>query len=173
MLPTIPQNEIKQEKQPDDMNLIIPGIFVGGERAASNKQLLLDNHITHIINLSGGITKEHFPDTFKYYTIFMHDNDFEELPSSFWDAVTFLKQAMDMGGTTLVHCRRGICRSAALVAAYLNSERSMSIDSAISMIKSKRPVVNINPGFLDQLHSHEKLTTKKTSKPRLLITTKL
>ena len=170
VLPTIPQKEVKDELAPDDMNLIVPGIFVGGERAASNKQLLLDNHITHIINLSGVTTKDYFPDTFQYFTIHMHDNDFEELPQSFWDAVTFLKKAVDVGGTTLVHCRRGICRSAALVAAYLNAEKSMSIDSAISMIKNKRPIVNINPGFLDQLYSHENIAMKRKSKPRLLDT---
>jgi protein-tyrosine phosphatase len=170
VLPTIPKMEIKDETAPDDMNLVIPGIFVGGERAASNKQLLLDNHITHVINLSGITTNNYYTDTFQYFTVFMYDNDFEELPLAFWDAVTFLKKAMDVGGTTLVHCRRGICRSAALVAAFLNSEKALPLDSAIALIKSKRPIVNINPGFLDQLYSHEKATLKRKSKPRLLDT---
>lgn len=170
-LPTLPTLDVKEETPPDDMNQIIEGLYIGDERAAANKQLLLDNHITHIVNLSGQTSQNHFPDIFKYFKIDMIDNDFEEIPPEFWDAITFIQKSLESGGTVLVHCRRGISRSAALVAAFLHQDRSMSIDSAIALIKQNRPNVNINQGFLDQLHMKE--TKRRRSKPRLLIPGKL
>ena len=160
-LPSIPTtcSDARKEEQfnvpRDEMNLICEGIFVGSERAAANKKLLLDNGITHIINLSGYSTAEHFKDTFQYFTVKMRDNDFEDIPPTFWEALNFLKRAKASGGITLVHCRMGICRSAALVAAYLSEEKGITIDAALNFMKARRPDININPGFLDQLHNRE------------------
>ena len=176
-LPTIQQNTIIREDQfyppTDEMNKICEGIFIGSERAASNMQLLLDNKITHIINLSGWSTVNHFPETFTYFTVKMRDNDFEDLPQDFWDALAFLKMCRANNDVVLVHCRMGICRSQALVAAYLSEENKISIDAALNFIKTKRPGVNINPGFMDQLHAREILAQgpRRRSKPRLLIPT--
>ncbi|EAX85841.1 Dual specificity phosphatase, catalytic domain containing protein [Trichomonas vaginalis G3] len=171
VLPVITNQGNIEERFPDEMNLVDEGVFVGSERAAANKQALLDNHITHIINLSGNTSKNHFPETFNYFTVKMNDNDFEEIPNEFWEALTYLKKARDEGGIVLVHCRMGYCRSPALVAAYMSDEKKISIDNALSLIQSKRPEVSVNPGFLDQLHLRE--DKKRKSKPRLLINTVL
>lgn len=171
VLPVITNEGHIEERFPDEMNMVEEGLFVGSERAAANKQLLTDNHITHIINLSGKTSKNHFPESFNYFTVKMNDNDFEEIPNEFWDALTYLKKARDEGGVVLVHCRMGYCRSPALVAAYLSDEKKISIDSALDLIQAKRPEVSVNPGFLDQLHLRE--DKKRKSKPRLLIKTVL
>ncbi|EAY15864.1 Dual specificity phosphatase, catalytic domain containing protein [Trichomonas vaginalis G3] len=171
-LPSLPTLDgFKEDSPPDDMNKIIEGLYIGDERAAANKQMLLDNNITHIVNLSGQTAQNYFPDTFKYFSLEMIDNDFEEIPPKFWEAIKFVQKSLQSGGTVLVHCRRGISRSAALVAAFLNEDRAMPIDSAIALIKQNRSNININQGFLDQLYMKE--TKRRKSKPRLIIPGKL
>ena len=176
-LPPIQQTQTIKEEQfvrpADEMNEIIDGIFIGSERAASNMEMLMAEKITHIINLSGKNTTNKFPDSFTYFTVKMRDNDFDDLPRDFWEALKFLHNCKAKGNRVLVHCRMGICRSAALVAAFLSEEMNISIDAAIALIKTKRPDININPGFIDQLHAHEqeRLPQRPRSKPRLLIST--
>ena len=176
-LPPIQQTQTIKEEQfvcpVDEMNEIVDGIFIGSERAASNKEKLMEQKITHIVNLSGQNTTNKFPQSFTYFTVNMRDNDFDDLPQDFWEALKFLHSCKANGHRVLVHCRMGICRSAALVAAFLSEENNITIDAAILMIKSKRPNVNINPGFIDQLHAHEeeRIPPRPRSKPRLLLPT--
>lgn len=57
-----------------------------------------------------------------------------------------------------VHCVYGQSRSAAVIVSYLLSE-GVQIDDAVQLIKKRRPVTCINPGFLAQLF----LLSKKNS----------
>lgn len=57
-----------------------------------------------------------------------------------------------------VHCVYGQSRSAAVIVSYLLSE-GLQIDAAVQLIKERRPVTCINPGFLAQLF----LLSKKNS----------
>jgi Dual specificity phosphatase, catalytic domain len=56
----------------------------------------------------------------------------------------------------LVHCARGVSRSAAVCAAWLMSRRQMSLEHALSMIRSVRPQVSPNLGLVASLISLEK-----------------
>lgn len=42
-----------------------------------------------------------------------------------------------------------------MVLAYLIKEKKMSLDEALKLVTSKRPVVSPNPGFLAQLRQLE------------------
>ena len=151
----------------NDCDFVISGLFIGGEAAARNKALLNRLGITHIVNLNSG---ESLIDEFQnitYCSILLNDSVFEDLTQEFWDAVHFIDNAIKHDGTVLVHCRRGISRSAALCAAYLIDCRGMSLDAAVSFIKKQRPIININQGFMEQLqmHEEEKLRENRFSSP--------
>ena len=57
----------------------------------------------------------------------------------FRDLTGLIDQLLKLPGNTLVHCKRGHHRSAAVVAAYLVRFRGMTYDQAINYIKKFRP----------------------------------
>ena len=171
---TIPNNDLNQistsTSSANAYDLVDDGLYIGSEMAAANKEMLKEIGITHIVNLNGHNTAAAFPDGFQYYTVKMSDSCFEELDEEFWKAVDFTKNAILKGGRVLVHCRLGISRSAALCVAYLMEKKKMTFDQAFASLKSKRPAVNINQGFVEQLKSKEQLSKTQPfrGKPPLL-----
>lgn len=92
-----------------------------------------------------------FPDLFKYQT-----QEFLDLPEfpilrGFDSAIDFIDEALQTGGCVLVHCNAGVSRSAAVVMAYLIKKEGMTVNDAFSFLRSKRPAICPNPGFLIQL----------------------
>jgi protein-tyrosine phosphatase len=69
---------------------------------------------------------------------------------------------LDLGAATLrlfekkgipcyVHCKNGHGRAPTLVAAYLISEKKMSADQAVALLKDKRPSVHFEEGQVSAL----------------------
>ena len=58
-------------------------------------------------------------------------------------------------GAVLVHCQAGMSRSAAILASYLKKKKKIGSADAVSFIKSKRPLISPNSGFLSQLKVYE------------------
>jgi len=139
----------------DDINLVVPHLYIGNERAAVDKDLLASLNITHIVNISGDITSSSVSDNIKCFIVKLNDSVFESLDDAFWEAVTFTKNAIDNESNVLVHCRRGISRSAALCLAYLMQYRNMTLESALTLIQKQRPQISINQGFITQLKAKE------------------
>ena len=54
-----------------------------------------------------------------------------------------------------VHCQMGVSRSATIVIGYLMLKENMTLVDAVSLVKSRRPIVNPNPGFIEQLRKLE------------------
>jgi hypothetical protein len=50
----------------------------------------------------------------------------------------------------------GVSRSTSVVLAYLMKEEGLHLDEAYAFVKSKRPVVKPNPGFMSQLRQFER-----------------
>jgi protein-tyrosine phosphatase len=53
----------------------------------------------------------------------------------------------------LFHCHAGISRSSTLAIAYLSKLNHTSLQDTLHQVKSKRPIVNPNPGFMKSLQS--------------------
>lgn len=69
------------------------------------------------------------------------------LPGHVWQSrIELLAQLQESLVTTLVHCRLGVSRSPALVAAYLAYRNiAPDITKALSYVRSRRSVVNVHP----------------------------
>lgn len=63
----------------------------------------------------------------------------------------FIDECRTRGGRVLVHCNAGVSRSTSVVAGYLMQRCDQSFMQAFGMIKSKRPCVQPNAGFIKQL----------------------
>lgn len=104
-----------------------PGIYLGGRADAKNKDRLLDRNVTHILNLTP--TKEasiqagvpnYFASLFTYHRVPIYDASTSvTLLSDQADSINrFIATAL-CHGSILVHCQRGVSRSAAAVLFYL------------------------------------------------------
>ena len=61
------------------------------------------------------------------------------------------------GRAVLVHCMQGVSRSTTVVLAYLMRHQGMRLEEALALAKEKRPRVQPNQGFLDQLKRYEEV----------------
>lgn len=155
-LKTIPSPKTDETIYKDSCDKIIEGLYISGEKVASDLPLLLKTGITHIVNVNAGASPINFPEHFKYASVHLTDSVFEVFDDEFWDAVQFTNDAIESGGKILVHCRKGISRSAALCLAYLLEFKGMTYDEGLSLIRKARPMIDINNGFAQQILNHSK-----------------
>jgi hypothetical protein len=149
-------------------DLIVPGIYVGGESACVNTELLNGLGVTHVVTMGSAALTVVAP-SIRKYEITLADGPFEELPAQFWNAVQFIGDAIDERGVVLIHCRKGISRSPALCIAYLMIRRGYSFENALKLITQKRPSVALNPGFMQQLRRREQEIQIKIGGPEELL----
>ena len=66
------------------------------------------------------------------------------------------------GSSILVHWQVGMSRSATIVISYIMKKfPEMNFDKAYKFVKSKRPIVSPNDGFIRQLKTYEKTLRKE------------
>jgi protein-tyrosine phosphatase len=91
----------------------------------------------------------------------MHVNDKVEqdllLNGHIQGGVGFISNALENGGVVFVHCLAGVSRSATLAVAYLMSSRGLSLAEAFAQVKTVRPKVDPNIGFVRQLVAFSRL----------------
>jgi protein-tyrosine phosphatase len=63
-----------------------------------------------------------------------------------------------------VHCAAGVSRSATIVIAYLIMKKNMTCEEALKFARSKRPIIDPNPGFISQLIKFEKKIKEEMEK---------
>lgn len=92
----------------DSMQMVLDNIYMGSAVAAKNKQLLIDNGITHIIAIGWNLEK-HFEDKFEYLLI----NKIEDSPecvilNQFEKCFNFIESCFENNKNRLfVHCHKG------------------------------------------------------------------
>lgn len=66
-----------------------------------------------------------------------------------------IEEQKKKGAQTLVHCTAGVSRSPSVVVYYLMKNKQMRYKDAYQLVRSRRRVVDINPGFKNQLSQSE------------------
>lgn len=133
---------------------VVPGIFLGGSSAAEDRQAQLALGITHVLNATNHRPRAPLGNI-KMLMLHLRDADGEQdLTKHFPASIQFMDEARKEGAV-LVHCVRGVSRSAALVIAYLIARGGLSFDDALALTKRARPVAGPRPGFCKQLRSFE------------------
>lgn len=145
----------------DEIQQVVPGLYIGGEYPASNLPYLQKHKITHIVRATetAGVT---FAREVKYLKVEIPDDERADIKAHFEKTNEFIDTAITSGHTVLVHCMAGISRSASIVLAFLVGKRNLSLDSAFHLLKTCRPYVFPNSGFRKQLRDFEK-TVRGTS----------
>lgn len=129
---------------------VVPGLFISHIGVARSEEALKELKITHVVNVCekdyprvAGISYLHLP---------VLDDPGQDILPAAWQATAFIHKALaGDGNRVLVHCVWGRSRSAAVVIAYLMTHRAMTYDDALALLVEKRPVVQPNEGFANQL----------------------
>ncbi|XP_062598658.1 dual specificity protein phosphatase 12-like [Saccostrea cucullata] len=140
-----------------DISQIVDNIYIGGEKAVHRTDQLKQNNVTHILTINNVPLHRSYTDTYKYKFVYGFDLEFTDLLSHFEECFEFIDDALDNRGGVLVHCMMGCSRSATIVIAYLMNKKKLSYSEALELVKSMRPMVSPNDGFVSQLLLFEEM----------------
>eukprot|EP00933_Yihiella_yeosuensis_P023815 TRINITY_DN18516_c0_g1_i1.p1 TRINITY_DN18516_c0_g1~~TRINITY_DN18516_c0_g1_i1.p1 ORF type:complete len:318 (-),score=71.90 TRINITY_DN18516_c0_g1_i1:37-990(-) len=126
------------------------GVFLGSVKAATDGKLLERLKITHILVVDK-TSSVLWPNRYTYKRVKLEDVPTANLLEALPEALAFMGEAQLKRGPILVHCTRGVSRSASVVIAYLMLSKGLSYDSARLRVEKKRQIVYPNLGFEVQL----------------------
>jgi len=129
-------------------------LYLGSEWNASNLDELEQHNIDCVLNVTREIPAL-YPDKLIYHRVPIWDTPSEDLLPWLTDAVDFIIQAQKRGSRCLVHCQRGISRSASMVIAYGMKAHGWTLERSFSYVKARRQIVKPNQGFWRQLQHYE------------------
>ena len=152
-----------------NLSKITENIYTSGYLVAKDIPFLLKNNFTHVINCSRGSSMETTNDessdannydkspSIKYLPIFLRDDPGADIINCFFQTIDFIesKEESNKPKKILIHCIEGISRAPALIAGYLMWKQNLRTENAIAIVKSQRNCVDINLGFIIQLHKWE------------------
>jgi len=153
------ESELVLFSKDSSIDNITHNIYVGNYAASSDKKLLSEIGITHIL-ISGVNMKAFYPDNFIYKTIGLYDSEYTKITKYFSMSNEFIDEG-NRQGKILVHCGAGISRSVSLVLAYMINNMKIPFSEAVYLLKSKRKVANPNPGFEKELRNYSYEILKK------------
>ena len=138
----------------NDIDEIIENLYLGNFSASENIQQLKDLGIKKVLSV---IDFNDFPnykdEKIIHKSVEVSDFYYQNIIQYFGECLNFIKGEEKI----LVHCMAGASRSATIVIAYLMWIQKMKFDDALNFVNSKRPIVDPNDGFREQLKIFEKL----------------
>ena len=153
-----------------DLSQILSYLYLGNKSAAKNKQLLIKHKIKYVLNCTPTRTAD--PENgcpnyyekerlFVYRRIPIFDNRGEDMLSYMDLACSFIDEGQHYGNV-LVHCHKGISRSASFVIGYLMRKKDFTMQEALAHVQSCRNIVQPNSSFLMQLGTlqHQTIQTE-------------
>jgi protein-tyrosine phosphatase len=88
----------------------------------------------------------------------LRDRSTNDLLKILEDACGFIKSSLaNNDGGVLVHCQKGVSRSASVMIAFIMEEMDLDYDTALRYVRSGRSKVKPNSGFEKQLELWRKL----------------
>jgi len=139
----------------NDISQITDNIYVGNLSTGTNKELLKELGITHVVSALSHFYPPH-PDDFQYLHVYAYDVIDFDISKDFENSNQFIDDAIKNGGKVYIHCMCGVSRSVTLTIAYLMTKKPKTIEDFIRFVQSKRGVANPNPGFVGQLRKFQK-----------------
>lgn len=138
---------------------IIPKfIYLGGHRSVNNVPNLINDGITHVLNMAGELRLDFFEmekHNIKLLNVLARDSKVYNIRRDFDHAFKFIDDCLKLKGKIIINCARGISRSGTIVIAYLMFRYSMSLMEAYNFVTSLRPQVRPNSYFRKQLELYE------------------
>ena len=132
---------------------IIPGLWLGGDDHC-NKHKIKKMGFTAVVCI-GSVKGSHAKISKRYVNVFalrFPDHETHHITKKeINDVVDFIHKNLNKAGVVLVHCHKGISRSATFVIAYLIKYEGYTDEAAIDLVHARHPNTNPNQGFREQL----------------------
>lgn len=134
---------------------ITDNIYLGQGRTTGFADLLTAVGITHVVSIGKSPHQPVIDGPFYRYELRgALDIDTENLVVHFPSVFEFIRQALQDGGKLYVHCEMGMSRSATVLIAFLRADGYCeTLQTCYDLVKSKRPWIAPNPGFIRQLRT--------------------
>ena len=130
---------------------VLPGqLYVGSQDAAANEEGLREAGVGLVINVGVGIPC-FFPNKFEYLDLDVLDVPEFDIGPVLETTSAAIAASLEKDVPVFVHCNAGVSRSVTVVAHFLISRQSHSLETAMAAIKSVRPSARPNDGFLHHL----------------------
>ncbi|KAL9641829.1 hypothetical protein ABK040_011814 [Willaertia magna] len=139
-----------------DCNEIIPRLFLGSEEAALSSLNILKSkpyEFTHICVCGFGLNSLYLNEL-KYFQLKSIDLPTYNIKKDILKAFHFINNLLEENETNrvLVHCARGVSRSATIVVGYLMLKLNISFEEAYyGIVRKQRNIVCISDSFKNQL----------------------
>lgn len=139
-------------------NKVINNLYIGSILSTQHEYIYKYYNIKYVFSIQKEL-KPIMLDGMINYSINLDDSDNSKL--FFCDKtansldIDILHECLQKG-VCLVHCVKGISRSASFVIAYLIKYYNMTYDDAYDYLKNKRSCIDPNKGFVKQLREFEK-----------------
>ena len=135
---------------------IFSWLYLGTFANACDIKELKANGINYILNCAIECKNKNLPENIKELHLNVKDYEDFDIFGLFEKSNEFINNCRNSGGNILVHCKYGISRSAAFIIAYLIKHLKLTLEEALDLVKTKRPKIKPNEGFIDQLWVYEK-----------------
>lgn len=138
-----------------ELTEILPNLYISDLNVAECHSTLSSLGITHVLSAMSGTVQ--IPPTLPIRTlqIPLLDTPFAELAAFLPSTTDFLTDALrDKNAKVLVHCVKGVSRSASVISAYLIARHGWTTDQAVNYVQSKRMNAQPNRGFISQLDEY-------------------
>ena len=132
------------------MNHIYKNIYLGNYESAKNENFLKMYDIHTVINCAAEL-QNNYKDLI-LYDLNLYDMPEEKIINEFENAYNFVKRHLDHN--ILVHCYMGISRSSSFVIFYLMKEEKWDYETCFEFVRKKRPCIEPNYGFEQQLKDY-------------------
>ena len=112
---------------------------------------ILNYNIKAIVNVTQNINNNYYYQKINYFNIPITDQNNSDISQYLEDSYQFIESQCQEGHNVLVHCIFGRSRSVAVCVYYLMKKYNITFDKAYQIIKKKKPFININKKFIQQL----------------------
>ncbi|KAF2469253.1 phosphatases II [Lindgomyces ingoldianus] len=131
-------------------------LYLGDSTSSRDQKILGEYNITAVVSLSGGQWVHWSQPWYKkiipkgnHLFIKCEDSMTQDLLPELADICDFINQRLD-SGSVLVHCDRGVSRSATAVIAYIMQTYQYDLAAALAFVGEKRKI-KPNDNFKEQL----------------------
>jgi len=134
---------------------IVPHLFLGSELHAKNWSVLEQQNIKNILNITVETSCPFEEKGINYLKLSLKDNPNCSISDHFDKCFDFINGCLSRKESVLVHCQRGVSRSATIIMAYLIKHKSITFEEARDFVCERRIVADPNFGFIAQLKLFE------------------
>lgn len=166
------------ENPKDKICKIVNYIYLGNEYQSFTKSILIENDIKHILCLNTYKKQSSTLEKYKnlgisHYQIIISDTSESDISIYLENIYEYIDNSIKSKNNIFVHCQRGVSRSATAIIYYLMrkmfetgayknvNNHEKILDSIITFIKSKRAIVDPNPGFYQVLKDQQEFLIKR------------